>query len=63
MLMNLFCEIVVEEVVRLKEKGVVIEIVVVMVGFKVCQEQLCNVMVLGVDCGIYIECDVFFELL
>lgn len=34
MLINLFCEIVVEEVVCLKEKGIVLEIIVVFIGFK-----------------------------
>lgn len=36
MVINFFCEIVVEEVVWLKEKGVVIEIVVVLIGDKSC---------------------------
>ena len=40
MAMNPFCEIAVEEAVRLKEKGIVSEIVVVTVGPSAAQEQL-----------------------
>ncbi|MGB1092968.1 MAG: electron transfer flavoprotein subunit beta/FixA family protein, partial [Oceanobacter sp.] len=40
MAMNPFCEIAVEEAVRLKEKGVVSEIIAVTVGSKAAQEQL-----------------------
>ena len=39
MSINPFCEIAVEEAVRLKEKGTVSEIVVVSVGPKEAQEQ------------------------
>ena len=63
MSMNPFCEIAVEEAVRLKEKGVATEIVAVTVGPKACQEQLRNAMALGVDRGIHVECDVFPESL
>ncbi|EJM94472.1 electron transfer flavoprotein, beta subunit, partial [Pseudomonas sp. GM74] len=40
MSMNPFCEIAVEEVVRLKEQGVATEIVVVSIGSSAAQEQL-----------------------
>ena len=40
MSMNPFCEIAVEEAVRLKEKGVATEVVAVTVGPKAAQEQL-----------------------
>ena len=40
MSMNPFCEIAVEEAVRLKEKGVVSEIVTVSIGTQQSQEQL-----------------------
>jgi len=40
MAINPFCEIAVEEAVRLKEKGVATEIVVVSIGDKSCQEQI-----------------------
>ena len=63
MSMNPFCEIAVEEAVRLKEKGVATEIVAVTVGPKACQEQLRNAMALGVDRGIHVECDAFPESL
>ena len=55
MSMNPFCEIAVEEAVRLKEKGVATEIVAVTVGPKACQEQLRNAMALGVDLGIQLK--------
>ena len=63
MSMNPFCEIAVEEAVRLKEKGVATEIVAVTVGPKACQEQLRNAMALGVDLRIHVECDAFPESL
>ena len=47
MAMNPFCEIAVEEAVRLKEKGVVTEIVAVSIGPKAAQEQLRTAMALG----------------
>ena len=55
MAMNPFCEIAVEEAVRLKEKGVVTEIVAVTVGSKAAQEQLRTAMALGADRAILIE--------
>src|SRR5690554_1766034 len=57
MAMNPFCEIAVEEAVRLKEKGVATEVVVVSVGPKACQEQIRTALALGADRGIHIECD------
>ena len=42
MAINPFCEIAVEEAVRLKEAGTVSEVVVVSVGEKACQEQMLN---------------------
>jgi electron transfer flavoprotein beta subunit len=55
MAINPFCEIAVEEAVRLKEKGVATEIVVVSVGAKACQEQIRTGLALGADRGIHIE--------
>ena len=55
MAMNPFCEIAVEEAVRLKEKGVVTEIVAVTVGPKAAQEQLRTAMALGADRSILVE--------
>ncbi|PCJ39074.1 MAG: electron transfer flavoprotein subunit beta [Moraxellaceae bacterium] len=57
MAMNPFCEIGVEEAVRLKEKGVVTEIVAVSVGPKVVQEQLRTALALGADRAILVESD------
>ena len=47
MAMNPFCEIAVEEAVRLKEAGTVEEVVVVSVGETSCQEQLRNSIGIG----------------
>ena len=55
MAINPFCEIAVEEAVRLKEKGVATEIVVVSIGDKACQEQIRTALALGADRGIAIE--------
>lgn len=55
MAMNPFCEIAVEEAVRLKEKGVAEEIVVVSIGDKACQEQLRTALALGADRAIQID--------
>ncbi|WP_059394846.1 electron transfer flavoprotein subunit beta/FixA family protein [Pseudomonas putida] len=55
MSMNPFCEIAVEEAVRLKEKGVVSEIVVVSVGPTAAQEQLRTALALGADRAILVE--------
>ncbi|VVM45868.1 Electron transfer flavoprotein subunit beta [Pseudomonas fluorescens] len=55
MSMNPFCEIAVEEAVRLKEKGVASEIVVVSVGQTSAQEQLRTALALGADRAILVE--------
>ena len=55
MAMNPFCEIAVEEAVRLKEKGVATEIVAVAVGPKEAQEQIRTALALGADRGILLE--------
>jgi electron transfer flavoprotein beta subunit len=57
MAMNPFCEIAVEEAVRLKEKGVVTEIVAVSIGPKAAQEQRRTAMALGADRSILVETD------
>jgi len=57
MAINPFCEIAVEEAVRLKEKGVATEIVVVSVGDKGSQEQIRTALALGADRGILVETD------
>ncbi|MCE4070430.1 MULTISPECIES: electron transfer flavoprotein subunit beta/FixA family protein, partial [Pseudomonas] len=55
MSMNPFCEIAVEEAVRLKEKGVASEIVVVSVGPSGAQEQLRTALALGADRAVLVE--------
>ena len=55
MAMNPFCEIAVEEAVRLKEAGTVTEIVAVSVGEASCQEQIRTALALGADRGIHVE--------
>lgn len=55
MSLNPFCEIAVEEAVRLKEAGKVTEIIAVSVGAKVVQEQLRTALALGADRAIMIE--------
>jgi len=55
MAINPFCEIAVEEAVRLKEKGIATEIVAVSVGEKTCQEQLRTALALGVDRAVLVE--------
>ncbi len=55
MSMNPFDEIAVEEAVRLKEKGVVTEIIAVSCGVTQCQETLRTAMAIGADRGILVE--------
>lgn len=57
MSMNPFDEIAVEEAVRLKEKGVVTEIVAVSIGPAQAQEQLRTALAMGADRGILIEAE------
>ena len=57
MAMNPFCEIAVEEAVRLKEKGVASEVVAVTVGPKAAQEQLRTALALGADRAIHVQTD------
>lgn len=55
MSMNPFCEIAVEEAVRLKEKGHCSEIVVVSIGPAESQEQIRAALALGADRGLLIQ--------
>ena len=57
MSMNPFDEIAVEEAVRLKEAGLVTEIVAVSVGPATCQETLRTALALGADRAIHVETD------
>jgi electron transfer flavoprotein beta subunit len=55
MAINPFCEIAVEEAIRLKEAGVATEVIAVSIGDKSCQEQLRTALALGADRAIQIE--------
>ncbi len=57
MSMNPFCEIAVEEAVRLKEKGVATEIIVASIGPAQAQETLRTALALGADRAILIKTD------
>ena len=57
MSMNPFCEIAVEEAVRLKEKGVASEIVVASIGPAQAQETLRTALALGADKAILVKTD------
>jgi electron transfer flavoprotein beta subunit len=57
MSMNPFDEIAVEEAVRLKEKGVASEVVVVSCGASACQETLRTALAIGADRAILVETD------
>jgi electron transfer flavoprotein beta subunit len=56
MSMNPFDEIAVEEAVRLKEKGVVTEIIAVSMGVPQCAETIRTALAMGADRGILVEC-------
>ena len=58
MSMNPFDEIAVEEAVRLKEAGIVTEIIAVSCGLIACQETLRTALALGADRAILVETDV-----
>jgi len=58
MSMNPFDEIAVEEAIRLKEAGVVSEIVAVSMGVAQCQETLRTALAMGADRAILVESDV-----
>ncbi|MDX1677837.1 electron transfer flavoprotein subunit beta/FixA family protein [Arsukibacterium sp.] len=55
MALNPFCEIAVEEAVRLKEAGIATEVVAVSIGVKAVQEQLRTALALGADRAIHLE--------
>lgn len=54
MAINPFCEIAVEEAIRLKEKGKAEEVIVVSIGPQAAQEQLRLALALGADSAIHI---------
>ena len=57
MSINPFCEIAVEEAVRLKEKGVATEVVVVSIGPAQAQETLRQALAMGADRGVLVQTD------
>jgi electron transfer flavoprotein beta subunit len=57
MAMNPFCEIAIEEAVRLKEAGIAAEVVAISLGSSACQEQIRGALALGADRGIWIDTD------
>ena len=61
MSINPFCEIAVEEAVRLKEKGVATEIIAISVGPQQSQEQLRTALALGADRAILVSTDEVLE--
>jgi electron transfer flavoprotein beta subunit len=58
MSMNPFCEIAVEEAVRLKEKGVATEVVIVSIGPQQAQETIRTALAMGGDRGVLITTDI-----
>ena len=63
MALNPFCEIAVEEAIRLKEAGIASEVVVVSIGEKACQEQIRTALALGADRGVQIDTDAALDAL
>lgn len=61
MSMNPFCEIAVEEAVRLKEKGIATEIIVASIGPTQAQETLRTALAMGADRAILVQTDVAAE--
>ena len=59
--MNPFCEIAIEEAVRLKEAGTATEVIAVTVGKTDSQEQLRTALALGADRAILVETDSLLE--
>lgn len=57
MSMNPFDELAVEEAIRLKEKGIVKEIIAVSMGPKPSQETIRTALAMGADKGIHVDTD------
>lgn len=55
MAINPFCEIAVEEAIRMKEAGHADEVIAVSIGSSACQEQIRTALALGADRGILVE--------
>ena len=61
MAINPFCEIAVEEAVRLKESGKAEEVIAVSIGSSATQEQLRTALALGADRAVLVETDIETE--
>ncbi|MCH8189421.1 MAG: electron transfer flavoprotein subunit beta/FixA family protein [Proteobacteria bacterium] len=61
MAMNPFCEIAIEEAVRMKEAGTAEEIIVVSAGAAQCQETIRTGLAMGADRGVLIQSEVALE--
>lgn len=61
MSMNPFCEIAVEEAIRMKEAGIASEIIVVSCGAQSSQETIRTALAMGADRGVLVETDVTLE--
>jgi electron transfer flavoprotein beta subunit len=58
MSINPFDEIAVEEALRLKEKGLAKEVIVVSIGVRECQETIRTALAMGADRGIYVSTEI-----
>ncbi|KAA5803908.1 electron transfer flavoprotein subunit beta/FixA family protein [Alkalicaulis satelles] len=61
MSMNPFCEIAVEEAIRLKEKGLAEEIIAVSIGPAQAQETIRTALAMGADRGVHVTTDATVE--
>ena len=61
MSINPFCEIAVEEAIRLKESGKADEIIAISIGNQQCQETIRTALAMGADRGIHILTDELLE--
>lgn len=57
MAINPFCEIAIEEAIRIKEQGNADEIIAISIGPQLCQEQIRTALALGADRGILVLSD------
>lgn len=61
MAINPFCEIAIEEAIRMQEAGSAEEIIAISIGPQVCQEQIRTALALGADRGILVKTDLHIE--
>ena len=61
MSMNPFDEIAVEEAIRLKEKNIIDEVVVVSIGSENVQETIRSALAMGADRGILVQTNIELE--